>query len=89
MLQINLRFLTAGMPKKNKNHSSELKQRVEERTKELQESEAILRGFIDGSMDAICIRDLDRRLILWNKAFARSVKANCGIDVQAGMRAED
>jgi PAS domain S-box-containing protein len=89
MLQINLRFLTAGMPKKNKNHSSELEQRVEERTKELQESEAILRGFIDGSMDAICIRDLDRRLILWNKAFARSVKANCGIDVQAGMRAED
>jgi len=77
------------MPKKNKNHYSELEQRVEERTKELQKSEAMLRGFIDGSVDAICIRDLDRQLILWNKAFARSVKANCGIDVQTGMRAED
>ena len=66
-----------------------MEQRGDDRTKELQKSEAILRGFIDGSVDAICIRDRDRRLILWNEAFARSVKTNCGIDVQAGMRAED
>jgi len=77
------------MPNKNKNHSNELEQRVDEHTKELQKSEAILRGFIDGSADAICIRDRDRRLILWNEVFARSIKTNCGIDVQAGMRAED
>jgi PAS domain S-box-containing protein len=89
MFQINLRFLTAGMSKKKKNHSSELEQRIEERTKDLYESEALLRGFIDGSADAICIRDLDRRLILWNEAFARGIKTNCGVDVQVGMRAED
>ena len=55
----------------------------------LSESEANLRAFIDGTEDAICIRDLERRLILWNKAFADSIKANCGIDVCAGMRVED
>lgn len=69
--------------------SRDLERRVEERTKELQESEAMLRGFIDGSVDTICIRDRDRRLVLWNEEFARGVKTNCGIDVQAGMRAED
>lgn len=55
----------------------------------LRESEANLRAFIDGTPDAMCIRDLDRRLILWNGAFARAVRANCGVDVCAGMRAED
>ena len=31
---------------------------------------AILSAFIDESPDAICIRDRERRLLLWNRAFA-------------------
>jgi PAS domain S-box-containing protein len=63
-------------------------QKLEEKRK-LEESEAKLRAFIDGSDDAIAIRDRERRLIMWNPAFARSIKINCGVDVQVGMRVED
>ena len=77
------------MPKNNKNYHRELEQRIEEHTKDLKKSEAILRGFIEGTIDAICIRDKDRRLVLWNGKFAKGVKVNCGVDVQVGMRAED
>lgn len=52
-------------------------------------SESILRAFIDGSSDSICIRDRERRILLWNESFSRGVKANCGVDVCKGMRAED
>ncbi|MBW2593994.1 MAG: PAS domain S-box protein, partial [Deltaproteobacteria bacterium] len=58
-------------------------------TDALKEKEAMLSGFFEGSEDAICIRDCERRLVLWNQAFARSVKANCGVDIQFGMQAED
>jgi len=74
------------------NRTAELQHEIAEREqfqKILQESEAMLRGFIDGSEDAICIRDRDRRLLLWNKAFAQGVKTNCDVDVCVGMRAED
>jgi PAS domain S-box-containing protein len=77
------------MPKNNKNYHRELEQRIEEHTKDLKKSEAILRGFIEGTIDAICIRDKDRRLVLWNRKFANGIKVNCGVDVQVGMRAED
>lgn len=52
-------------------------------------TEFLLRAFIDSSPDSICIRDRDRRLILWNAAFANSVKECCGVDVCQGMQAED
>jgi PAS domain S-box-containing protein len=77
---------------KVQNRTAELHREMAEREqirKELQATEAKLRGFIDGSEDAIAVRGLDRRLILWNEAFARGVKSNCGVDVHVGMRAED
>jgi PAS domain S-box-containing protein len=63
-------------------------QKLEEKRK-LEESEAKLRAFIDGSDDAIAIRDRERRLLLWNPSFAKSVKINCGVDIRIGMRVED
>jgi len=42
----------------------------------------LLRAFIDGIDDAVCIRDRERRLVLWNAAFAYGIKANCGVDVR-------
>jgi PAS domain S-box-containing protein len=54
-----------------------------------EQSRAILRAFVDSSGDAICIRDRERRLLVWNPAFARGMKVNCGVDVHAGMRVED
>lgn len=72
--------------------TAELHEEIAERkqTQEaLQESEALLMGFIQGTDDAICIRGRDRRIILWNEAFAQGIKANCGVDVCVGMRAED
>jgi PAS domain S-box-containing protein len=72
--------------------TSQLRQEIVDREhaqRTFKESEANLRGFIDGSEDAICLRDRDRRLILWNAVFARGIKANCGVDVRTGMRAED
>jgi PAS domain S-box-containing protein len=74
------------------NKTADLRNEIAEREKTqniLQEKEAMLSGFINGSADAICIRDRDRRLLLWNKAFAQGVKTNCGVDVHVGMRAED
>ena len=44
---------------------------------------------MDDAPDAICIRDRERRLMLWNEAFARSIRSNCGVQVRAGMRVED
>jgi PAS domain S-box-containing protein len=55
----------------------------------LKQSDGMLRAFVDGSPDSICIRDRDRKLLLWNAAFARGIKENCGVDVCLGMRAED
>jgi PAS domain S-box-containing protein len=49
----------------------------------------ILRAFIDGSPDSVCIRDREYRLVLWNDAFAKGLKLNCGIDVCEGMRVGD
>lgn len=53
------------------------------------QNESVLRAFFDGSPDAVCIRDRERRLVLWNKAFSEGVKAHCGVELKAGMRAED
>ena len=53
------------------------------------ESEANLRAFINGTQDAICIRDRELRLVLWNHAFAARVKTLFGVDVRVGMRPED
>ena len=39
----------------------------------LTESERTLRAFVDSTQDAICIRDRDRKLVLWNRAFADSI----------------
>lgn len=55
----------------------------------LAESERILRAFIDSTQDALCIRDRDRKLVLWNRAFADSIMTNCGVEVSVGMRVED
>lgn len=68
---------------------SEMEQRIEEKTNAFKKNKAMLRGFIEGSKDAICIRDPERKLILWNQAFARGVKENCGVDITLGMRVED
>ena len=72
--------------------TAELQHEITEREQTqniLQKSEAMLRGFIEGSEDAICIRDRDRRLLLWNETFAQGVKTTCGVDVRVGMHAED
>ena len=53
------------------------------------ENDALLKAFVDGSPDAICIRDREFRLLLWNESFARGVKENCGVELRRGMRAED
>ena len=45
---------------------------------ELPESDGLLKAFIDGSPDSICIRDRERRLILWNDAPFR-----CAVDARA------
>ncbi|MBT3289536.1 MAG: PAS domain S-box protein [Victivallales bacterium] len=52
-------------------------------------SEAKLMAFINSSEDAICIRDRERRLVVWNGVFAKAIKLNCGVDAEVGMRAED
>ena len=55
----------------------------------LNQSHGMLKAFIDGSPDAICIRDRERRLLLWNAPFAMGVKEACGVEVRVGMRVED
>ena len=55
----------------------------------LQENEANLRAFIEGTENAICIRDRELRLVLWNHAFAASIKAHFDVDLRVGMRTED
>ena len=69
--------------------ASKTKQYMTERKMETGYDTAILRAFMDDATDAICIRDRERRLILWNEAFARGVRLNCGVEIRAGMRVED
>jgi PAS domain S-box-containing protein len=81
-----------GLELQVQQRTAELEQEMVEREQTHQallESQSLLMGFITAADDAICIRDCDQRIILWNEAFAREIKANCGVDVCIGMRAED
>jgi PAS domain-containing protein len=46
-------------------------------------------AFFEGSNDAVAVRDVERRFLVWNTRFAEATRKNCGVDVEAGMRVED
>lgn len=58
-------------------------------TEELKNSEANLRALIDSSMDAICVRNRQAALILWNEAFNQSCKALFGVEASVGLLTDD
>jgi PAS domain S-box-containing protein len=75
----------AGLEAQVRERTSQLRESI----KGARESEANLRAFIDGSPDAICTRDLEGGLILWNSVFDERLKLLFGVDICVGMTAED
>ncbi|MEJ1979010.1 MAG: PAS domain S-box protein [Acetobacteraceae bacterium] len=67
--------------------NTELERLVAERTEEWQKSTALLQAVMDGATDAIFLKDLDGRFLLFNRAAARFVNRPVA-DVLAGRSAK-
>ena len=55
----------------------------------LSEKLSYLDAFLEGEDGAISFRDRERRLLMWNKKFAESIRDFSGVEIKKGMRAED
>jgi PAS domain S-box-containing protein len=57
--------------------------------RDLEKKFTYMEGVFNGDDAAVCLRDRDRRLLMWNTKFADSLKDFSGVDAKKGMRAED
>ncbi len=57
--------------------------------RDLDRNFAHMEAFFRGDDGAVCFRDREQRLVMWNQQFADAVKDFSGVEIRKGMRAKD